>query len=105
MLALDAPVGHCADRRSRRVRDADSMAKRREPLLKIGDQIAGGFEADVEADDPTAVGAVATPEVEEGHGQARHPAPAIADLEEAEAVNEADERIRWRLWREDDRED
>src|SRR5690242_16655383 len=40
MLALDAPVGHFADRRSRRVRDAGSTAEHGEPLLKIGDQIA-----------------------------------------------------------------
>ena len=59
MLALDAPVGHFADRRSRRVRDAGSTAEHGEPLLKIGDQIAGGFEADIEADDPAAVGVVA----------------------------------------------
>jgi hypothetical protein len=59
MLALDAPVGHFADRRSRRARDAGSTAEHGEPLLKISDQIAGGFEADIEADDPTALDVVA----------------------------------------------
>jgi hypothetical protein len=59
MLALDAPVGRFADRRSGRARDAGSTAEHGEPLLKISDQIAGGFEADIEADDPTALDVVA----------------------------------------------
>jgi hypothetical protein len=57
-------------------------------LFDIGDEVLGFFQSDVEADQVAAVVAVGAAEGLVGHDEARDAAPAIADFEEAEGLDE-----------------
>src|SRR5437764_1349098 len=56
--------------------------------LQVGNEIAHGLQADIEAHDRRAVVREAPPQIEVRHYQADHSAPAVADLEELELVEQ-----------------
>ena len=68
-----------------------SSAKFWEGLLEVGNEVGGGFEADVEADDAVIVGRPAGNSADVvGDGETCYTCPAVTHLEKIQSVNEGE---------------
>jgi len=75
-------------------------------LFEVGDEVGGGFEADVEADNAMVVGGTAGPLAHlVGHGEAGDAAPTVAHTKKLEGIDEGVDLFLGGAGLEDQRED
>src|SRR2546423_2870823 len=83
-----------------------ARACRAESVFKIGDEIAGALQADIETHERVAPDhRHVSRRREEGDGEARHASPAVTDLEQVECIDESEYLLLRVFRREHDGED